>query len=136
MHLTASHGHRFPWRTFDDKSWVGSHTEVDQPCLGHLVYIDAVFALILGWFGPQGRCIGRQNDIAGVQCLFLCPGEFRVQLLEDVPVTDVDRLGWLILVLLQSETVIAELIQVDGPQVMWGALKMQLGHIGWKTVEV
>lgn len=135
LHLTARHGHRLPRGTLDHKPGVGGHAEVDEPCLRHLVDVDTVFALIFG-FGPQGGCVGGQDHIAGVQGLLLRPGELRVQLLEDVPIADVDGFRRLVLVLLQCQGVVAELVQVDGPQVVWGALKVHLGDVGWKTVEI
>lgn len=135
LHLTARHGHRLPRGTLDHEAGVGGHAEVDEPCLRHLVNVDAVFALIFG-FGPQGGRVGGQDHVAGVQGLLLSPRQLRVQLLEDVPVADVDGFRRLVLVLLQGEGVVAELVQVDGPQVVWGALKVHLGDVGWKTVEV
>lgn len=143
LDLSTAHHHRLPWRALDYKTWVSGHAEVDEPCLGHLVDVDAVFCFVLGWrrwrrrFWPQGGGVAGQDDVAGViYGLVLCPGELGVQLFEDIPITNVDGLGRLALVFLQSEGVVGEVVEVDGPQVMRGALEVQLGDIGWKTVKV
>lgn len=73
--------------------------EVHKPGLWQLVHADVVLCGVVFGLGPQGGCSVGHQDVAaavGHAALGLSQSKVRVQLLEELPLADIDRVpaGW------------------------------------------
>lgn len=109
-----------------------------QPGLRQLLHADVVFCRVVFGLGPQGGGgVGHEDVTAAVRhaAFGLSPSEVGVQLLEELPLADIDRLpaGWV------DSSRQAALFSLQGQGVagvLGNCLHVALIGVGWQGVKV